>query len=317
MNKRKNDLIQLAILAALGAAVILTLAVPQLSLGGRERRPTETSVVIRESDSALWANARQGMEQAASELGAELRFLTLTPDNDGAEQAGLLLREAESGADVLVTVPADCEELEQELEAVAGSAPVLTLESPLDGAAGTVAPDNAALGKQLAQAVLADWTGGTVLLLNTAPGSAGVCARLQAAQEELTGAGVTVELRTVTAQDLGNVLAQLIEESGAEQAVAFESSATERMAGAKESGGLTAGLYGVGGTAAIAGCLERGTLSAVAAWSDYAAGYLAVEGAVRAARREELSTQPLAFSMIRGEDMYDPDNQKLLFPVTS
>ena len=89
------------------------------------------------------------------------------------------------------------------------------------------------------------------------------------------------------------------------------------MAGAKESGGLTAGLYGVGGTAAIAGCLERGTLSAVAAWSDYAAGYLAVEGAVRAARREELSTQPLAFSMIRGEDMYDPDNQKLLFPVTS
>ena len=285
MNKRKNDLIQLAILAALGAAVILTLAVPQLSLGGRERRPTEVSVVIRESDSALWANARQGMEQAASELGAELRFLTLTPDNDGAEQAG--------------------------------SAPVLTLESPLDGAAGTVAPDNAALGKQLAQAVLADWTGGTVLLLNTAPGSAGVCARLQAAQEELTGAGVTVELRTVTAQDLGNVLAQLIEESGAEQAVAFESSATERMAGAKESGGLTAGLYGVGGTAAIAGCLERGTLSAVAAWSDYAAGYLAVEGAVRAARREELSTQPLAFSMIRGGDMYDPDNQKLLFPVTS
>ena len=81
MNKRKNDLIQLAILAALGAAVILTLAVPQLSLVGRERRPTEVSVVIRESDSALWANARQGMEQAASELGAELRFLTLTPDN--------------------------------------------------------------------------------------------------------------------------------------------------------------------------------------------------------------------------------------------
>ena len=44
------------------------------------------------------------MEQAADELGAELRFLTLGAANDGAEQEALLLREIEDGAAALVVV---------------------------------------------------------------------------------------------------------------------------------------------------------------------------------------------------------------------
>ena len=55
----------------------------------------------------------------------------------------------------------------------------------------------------------------------------------------------------------------------------------------------------------------------MAAWSDYAAGYLTVEGAILAARGTPCEREPLLFSVVRGEDIYDPDNQKLLFPVTS
>ena len=39
--------------------------------------------------------------------------------------------------------------------------------------------------------------------------------------------------------------------------------------------------------------------------------------AVRTARGEDWQPQPLAFSILRGEDIYEPDNQKLLFPVAS
>ena len=55
----------------------------------------------------------------------------------------------------------------------------------------------------------------------------------------------------------------------------------------------------------------------MAAWSDYAAGYLAVESAVKAVRGEKIETELLPFSVVRGEDIYDPDNEKLLFPVAS
>ena len=74
MKKRRSALIQLAILTALGAAVALTLLLPQMSGLHRRPQPLELSVIIREQDSSFWTNTRMGMEQAAGELGAELRF---------------------------------------------------------------------------------------------------------------------------------------------------------------------------------------------------------------------------------------------------
>ena len=38
---------------------------------------------------------------------------------------------------------------------------------------------------------------------------------------------------------------------------------------------------------------------------------------MRTARGEDWQPQPLDFFILRGEDIYEPDNQKLLFPVAS
>ncbi len=171
----------------LGTAVVLSLVLPQLPGREREVQLLELSVIFRETDTALWSNTRLGMEQAAGDLGAELRFLTLTHTGDSGEQADLIRREVEGGAGALLVVPADPEYLGKQLSETAGSCPVVSIESPMEGAGMVVAPDNEALGRQLAEAVLADWTGGTVLLLDTAGESTGVDARLDGAE---AGAGL-------------------------------------------------------------------------------------------------------------------------------
>ena len=99
--------------------------------------------------------------------------------------------------------------------------------------------------------------------------------------------------------------------------MAFEPAATQRAAEKKESEERGFALYGVGTSAAITACLERGSITAMAAWSDYAAGYLAVRRAVEAARGEAGTLSALPFSILRGEDIYAPENQKLLFPIMS
>ena len=284
MKKRRSALIQLAILTALGAAVALTLLLPQMSGLHRRPQPLELSVIIREQDSSFWTNTRMGMEQAAGELGAELRFLTLATANDGREQWELLQREIEQGADALVVAPADPAALEKSLGELDRDVPVVTLESPLEGADLSVVVPNAEMGASLAQAALEDWKGGTVLLLDTAPHCTAVAQRLAAAKDLLAGAGVEAQVETVCVKSLE---------------------------------GLSADLYGVGATAAVVAALDQGALSAVAAWSDYAAGYLAVDGAAKLARGERSEMKPPPFFLIRGEDIYEPDNQKLLFPVTS
>ena len=305
MKKRRSALIQLAILTALGAAVALTLLLPQMSGLHRRPQPLELSVIIREQDSSLWTNTRMGMEQAAGELGAELRFLTLATANDGREQWELLQREIEQGADALVVAPADPAALEKSLGELDRDVPVVTLESPLEGADLSVVVPNAEMGASLAQAALEDWKGGTVLLLDTAPHCTAVAQRLAAAKDLLAGAGVETQVETVSVDSLASRLPELLRQLSPAQMMTFEPE------------GLSADLYGVGATAAVVAALDQGALSAVAAWSDYAAGYLAVDGAAKLARGERSEMKPPPFFLIRGEDIYEPDNQKLLFPVTS
>ncbi|MEQ2442916.1 substrate-binding domain-containing protein [Pseudoflavonifractor sp. CLA-AP-H29] len=317
MKKRRRDLIQLSILVVLGAAVILSLVLPQLPGRGRELQPLELSVIFREADTALWSNTRLGMEQAAGDLGAELRFLTLTRTGDGAEQTELLRREADGGAGALVVVPADPENLKLQLSETVGSCPVVSIESPLEGAGLVVAPDNEALGRELAEAVLEDWRGGMVLLLDTAVGSTGVAARLDGAEAVLTAAGVPVFRQTAAPGRLAAGLRVLSSVQKAEAIMAFDPYATEQTIRAVEAGGLGQLVYGVGVSTYVVGALERGSAAAVAAWSDYAAGYLAAEGAIRLARGEAYTAEELPFTVVRGEDIYEADNQKLLFPVTS
>lgn len=304
MKSKKSNLIQIGILAVLGLAVVLSLVVPQLFRGRGTPQLLSLSVLLRDTDSSGWTAARQGMEQAADELGAELRFLTLSTANDSAEQESLLLREIEGGAAALVVVPADPEAPNDDLRRWMPVCPIVTLESPMEGAADVVAPDNAALGRRLAEALLEDWDGGEVLLLDTAGRCTGVTDRLAAAEETLAAAGIPSRRSEYL-------------EDGAAWVMAFEPAATQRAAERKEAEGRTFALYGVGTATAITAQLERGTIAAMAAWSDYAAGYLAVRRAVNAARGEEGEAGPLPFSILRGEDIYAPENQKLLFPIMS
>lgn len=306
MKRQNSNFVEYVILGVLGALVALTLVVPQLLRNERPFQLLSVSVLLRDTDSSGWAVARQGMEQAADELGAELRFLTLAAQNDSREQEELLYRELEGGADALVVVPADPGRLYAALlQRQEELCPVVTMESPMDGSAGLAAPDNRQLGRQLALALLEDWSGGEVLLLDWAGSCTGVTDRLEAARETLEEAGVPVRRTAALSGRTGDWV------------MAFEPAATLQAAQWKEEEGLRFALYGVGVSTEITVRLERGTIQALAAWSDYAAGYLAVRRAVEQSQGERRSLEPLPFSIVRGEDIYAPENQKLLFPVTS
>lgn len=306
MKQRRNDLIQTVILIVLGAAVILSLIIPQM-IRTREPRRLSISVLLRDSESAGFSTTRQGMEQAADELGAELRFLTLTSPNDSDEQAESLRREITEGADALIIVPADPATLTQALSQLTGHCPVVSLEAAVDGFSGAAAPDNTLLGKELAQALLEDWDGGTVFLLDTGWNAAGVSARLKAARETLESNGVPT--RTVSSLPGSGITIRW--------AVAFDPSATRQAADRNSKEETPFALYGVGSTTAIINHLEKGAITSLAVWNDYAAGYLSVRQAVDAIGGTSGSLEPLPFSILRGEDIYEPENQKLLFPVTS
>lgn len=140
--------------------------------------------------------------------------------------------------------------------------------------------------------------------------------RWPAGKEFLAGAGVETQVETVSVDSLASRLPDCLA-VGPAQMMTFEPAATEAAASVKSLEGLSADLYGVGATAVVVAALDQGALSAVAAWSDYARRAIwrwtePPNWPGRAERKE-----PPPFFLIRGEDIYEPDNQKLLFPVTS
>ena len=302
----------LLMLAVLMALLMMLILYPARS----QRRPEllEMSVISREADGSAWATARQGMEQAAADLNVELRFLYPGQSDSAQEQEQLLRREVESGASAILLFPADREALAQEVRAASSRAALVTLETDMADTAGYVGVDNAALGEALGRAALNGVpSGGTVLLVTAASQRSGVGDRLTAAEALLQAEGREVRYFAGTADALTEALSQ----GGIQAVIAFEASSLERSAAAVSRLEDPPLLYGAGSTAAIAAGLEQGRITSILAQNAFSTGYLAVESAARTARRETAEAlEPLPFFTVRRENMYEPEHQKLLFPVT-
>lgn len=282
---------------------------------------SEVSVLFRDADSTAMSAARQGMEQAAVDMDVELRLLNLSEDGLASEQKELLEREVENGADGVLLIPADRDALASAVQEASASVPVVTMETDMtdDGAAGYVSVDNTALGEALGEMTLNGAPeGAAVVLVNTAPDATGICDRVKAAAQVLESADRRVYFcRPYGTDSLEEALAAEVENWSAAAVVAFDTDALEGAARTLAQMEEAPLLYGAGSSAAIAAYLEQGTITAVAARNEFAAGYLAVEMLVSAINGTSAPRiQLLEFSVVRKETMYQPEHEKLLFPVT-
>ena len=309
----RKALSQLA-LPLLGLLLVGLLALLNLNRSHTLPSLVEVSVILRED--STFSATRQGMEQAAADLNVELRFLAPSAENSAQEQAQLLSREVESGAAAVLLVPADREALAESVGAAQGQAVVVTLETDMtaQGARAFLGADNQALGEALGRAVLNGAApGDTVLLLDSLTGDNAIRERLEAAAALLEREGRTPLIHRPEDPALEDYLP-----SHPVQAIlAFEALALERAAEAARSLEGFPLLYGAGSTPAIAAGLEQNRVTAIAALNNFSAGYLAVQSAAALVRRQTPpESAPLPFRLLRQETMYEPENQKLLFPVT-
>lgn len=277
----------------------------------------ELSVILRDGDGAV-STMRKGMEQAAQDLNVELRFLIPAEDNSAVQQAQLLEREVAGAAPAVLLIPADREALGDAVSAAAGKTTLVTVETDMTawGAAASITMDHQALGAALGAAALNGVPeGGTVLLLDSLPGDNGIRERMEAAKAVLEREGR--QARVYKWDPDTTSLPDILRIERPRAIIAFEAAALADVAELSRGEDTFPLLYGCGSTSGIAAALEKGRVTAITAVNVFSAGYLAVEAAAALARHEDwTAAAPVAFSIVRQENMYDSDNQKLLFPVT-
>ena len=316
---KKRNSFQLIILFFSGVAVVFTLLVPKLPGSEQYDVVHEISVLQRVENPEVFSNIRLGMVQASVDLGVDLRFIAPAIDNDHQSQLDLMQRESEGGTSGFVVVPANTEKLEMFLEQEQIKSPVITIESALGEGGMCVYPDNRAVGEALAAACLEDNPKGTILLLNTLEYSEGMTECIDACKSVLVASGEKVIVKKATVEEISTGGATLWKEDFAQvtTVICFEPAATEAVAQYVQTNELAPSIYSVGSTAEIVVYLEKGMVEAVIAWSDYAVGYLSIQAAIQAVTGGvPVEIAPIKFNVVRGEDIYEPEHQKLLFPVT-
>ena len=314
---KKNNLIQLIILFILGAAVLFSLLLPQLPHINNAKEIIQISMILRESDNSLWSNTRLGLEQASNELDAELRFLSLSKTDDFNEQVELVKREIDGGADAIIIVPVNPDKFSKWLENQKNTCPIICIESKVENADLTISPDWKLLGSALAKAARSEWNGDTICLIDNSGLRTGITARIDATEKALTKYNIPVKRLILSDNQILTNLPSLLLQNNSSTVITFKPYSTELAARCKEDKKLDFKLYGTGVSTYIASSMERGTINAIAAWSDYAVGYLAAQNAISLSRDKKASFDSLPFRIIYWEDMYETENEKLLFPVIS
>ena len=94
--------------------------------------PYEISVIYRSKSAESSTTIKQGIDQAARDLNAEVSFITLARDNDVQEQIALIQREIKNGAKAIVIAPVNSTDLKQPIEKAQKSVPVITMGYPSD-----------------------------------------------------------------------------------------------------------------------------------------------------------------------------------------
>lgn len=301
--------LELTILFFLALGVLLTLVTVDNSTFDSTKSITEISVIYRDNSATIGSAGRLGMEQAALDLGVELRFLSILSSNSAQEQQSILSQEIDNGTQGVILYPASTQDLAQYV--AASGVPIVTMDVDMtqEGAVASICPDNTALGRSLALSVLTKVpVGSTVVLIDNAPADSGPGQRLQSAQQQLLNRGRF----TYVVSDLNTAPLPT-----ADAIIAFDGVTLESAAQILKSSSSSPALFGYGSSGPIASYLEQGIITAIAAQNEFAAGYLAVE-TLYASIHKSLHTTPgyMDYAIVRQSNMYLNDNQKLLFPVT-
>lgn len=307
-------------------AILFLMCSTDLIIREPEKEIYQIAVIIEDVRDDNYSNFRKGMDQAAVEFNADVRFITLYEKQDADQQMELIGREQQDGADALIVMPVNEERVLGALSEKQVTVPVVLLGAELTGeaAAGTLRIDYRKMGEQLAGQMLHDMDEGCLVLA------------LSDREGQSRASGIFLE-GALSALDQGGCACQYAGWGKGQEEAELEK-ALENLAGKPavllaespeiltEAAGILAdnplifeavkGLYGRGSTVQILNYLDRGLVTGICAADEFSTGYFCVRMAIQAL--EGLGEQAVVEMepyYIQKSDLRDPAYEKLLFPI--
>lgn len=287
----------------------------------KEKEYYNISVITRFTDSESFEIIRQGMEQAAIDMRAEMTYISLAEYNSCEEQDELLKREFNNGADAIIISAADSDYIVPTVNSVSTRIPVISIESNVNtkNVKAFYSADNYNMGKVLGERV-ADEIGendkNIVILQGTAK-STSISDREKGIIDVLNKNGINTI--TVPVKDMNTskpyFFDNLVFEYKPDVIIATETEVLEKTATYFQGvNGWKGRIYGIGVTGRIASYLEKELISAIVVQNEFNIGYLGVQAAVSSIKNDKIKNAEIDYKVVDSENMYTTECQKLIFP---
>ncbi len=286
--------------------------------------PYEISVICRSKSTENSTTIKQGIDQAARDLNAEVSFITLSNDNNVQEQIYLLQREIKNGADAVVIAPVNSEDLKQPIVKAQKSVPVITMQSTVDSMKNLpyISCDNLQLGSALAKTMIKNGvTEHRIIILRNSMDCSNINQRYLGVVRELNLTKNEIEYWDIPddPQEAYDTAKGLFQNSRADTLVALDGATLEAAARAEKdllkTGSAQVQIYGIGRTNTVVSLLDNQIINSIGVENEYNLGYLSIKTAINNINKKyETNNTNINFAIVDHENMYNSDNQRLLFP---
>lgn len=289
------------------------------------KEPYAISVICSGQSADEFSVLKSGIDKAADELNADISFFTLQKDNDAQQQISLLEREVDNGANAVLILPVQSEDIVEPIIQADKKVPAVVMESTLSGLSDlkTVSCDDVQMGQSLAEHIIRSENQiQNVTILNTDDHMA-LCNGLETVLKD-TNAQITYSNSNFfhSESDALDNARKFLAGCQNEIVIALDRDTLEILGKAKKDladshADVNCHLYGVGRSNAIMSMLEEGIIHSVAVENEYGIGYLSVKTAVDRLQKIPPKNVNVNFVIADSSNMHNPENEYLLFPFIS
>ncbi len=305
--------------------VFLVLILSQLEQKEPKKRPGKhVSFIVYGDDSERWENMRQGAYLVCDENNADLSLITMLSEDDANEQKEIIDREIEDGADVLIVAACNSKEIadyikEKRMPAVF----VETVDEEYSGGKDVVSPDDYKMGYELGESIVENESEiTTVAIISEHTDRDSVTLREKGLRDAIEGKVGKIINWTRSEKQVNSNTRTFIQRAIVSEAtdviVTFDNSTTDALLDALTNLNKQSRVYSVSTSNKAVYSLYNGDVRSLEFTNEFSMGYIAAMYAVdRSDARKKYTDYAIDHRIVRKENMYDEDNQTLLFPFVN
>lgn len=290
----------------------------------KSSRREHVSFIVYGDDAERWENMRQGAEIVCKEKNADISLITMLSENDEKEQIEIIDREIADGADTLIIAACNSSAVAEHVRKRKVSTVFVESMEAFDwNGYSVLAPDDYKIGYELGEEIVKNESDiVTVAIISEHMEKDSVALREKGLRDAIEGkVGRILNWERNEKQKNANirtVIQREIVSEATDVIVTFDNSATDALLDAMSNLNKKSKVYATSTSDKAVYNLYNGEIKALEYTNEFSMGYLAAMYALdRTEARRHYSGKEIEHKLVRKEDMYDKDNQTLLFPFVN